>query len=136
MLIRTRSWASSLRMLTLSNPNPNLNPKSLPSQSPSFSILTNPKMFFPPKNSPQKLTFYNPFSSSTTISPSKSPASDGKNGVVSESTLVVVSFYKFADFPDHADIRAPLKQLCQQLVYMLFSSYIMYYPRFSCFEFI
>lgn len=28
---------------------------------------------------------------------------------------MVVSFYKFADFPDHADFRAPLKQLCQQL---------------------
>ncbi|KAI3882578.1 hypothetical protein MKX03_010697 [Papaver bracteatum] len=31
------------------------------------------------------------------------------------SPLVVVSFYKFADFPDHADLRKPLKNLCQQL---------------------
>lgn len=30
-------------------------------------------------------------------------------------SLVVVSFYKFADFPDHADMRTPLKELCQQL---------------------
>lgn len=30
--------------------------------------------------------------------------------------LVVVSFYKFADFPDHADLRAPLKALCEELV--------------------
>lgn len=30
-------------------------------------------------------------------------------------SLVVVSFYKFADFPDHAVLRVPLKQLCQQL---------------------
>ncbi|WJX67895.1 Aldo-keto reductase str7 [Trifolium repens] len=30
-------------------------------------------------------------------------------------SLVVVSFYKFADFPDHAVFRDPLKQLCQQL---------------------
>ncbi|XP_047322019.1 rhodanese-like domain-containing protein 7 [Impatiens glandulifera] len=30
-------------------------------------------------------------------------------------SLVVVSFYKFADFPDHADLRNPLKALCQQL---------------------
>ncbi|KAK4789840.1 hypothetical protein SAY86_017144 [Trapa natans] len=29
--------------------------------------------------------------------------------------LVVVSFYKFADFPDHADLRAPLKNLCEEL---------------------
>ncbi|XP_045828327.1 rhodanese-like domain-containing protein 7 [Trifolium pratense] len=38
---------------------------------------------------------------------------------VSESdsidSLVVVSFYKFADFPDHAVLRNPLKQLCQEL---------------------
>uniref|UniRef100_A0A2P2Q2U8 Rhodanese-like domain-containing protein 7 isoform X2 n=1 Tax=Rhizophora mucronata TaxID=61149 RepID=A0A2P2Q2U8_RHIMU len=33
----------------------------------------------------------------------------------SQSNLVVVSFYKFADFLDHADFRNPLKDLCQQL---------------------
>lgn len=32
-----------------------------------------------------------------------------------ESPLIVVSFYKFADFPDHAHLRKPLKELCQQL---------------------
>ncbi|XP_050211064.1 rhodanese-like domain-containing protein 7 [Mercurialis annua] len=32
-----------------------------------------------------------------------------------ESTLVVLSFYKFADFPDHAHMRNSLKDLCQQL---------------------
>ncbi|XP_074280532.1 rhodanese-like domain-containing protein 7 [Silene latifolia] len=31
------------------------------------------------------------------------------------NSLVVVSFYKFADFHDHADLRNPLKLLCQQL---------------------
>lgn len=36
--------------------------------------------------------------------------------VSSESTLVVVSFYKFADFTDHADFRKPLKELCEKLV--------------------
>uniref|UniRef100_A0A1J3FH91 Rhodanese-like domain-containing protein 7 n=1 Tax=Noccaea caerulescens TaxID=107243 RepID=A0A1J3FH91_NOCCA len=30
-------------------------------------------------------------------------------------SLVVVSFYKFADFPDHADLRNPLKDLCEEL---------------------
>ncbi|KAI4384584.1 hypothetical protein MLD38_002715 [Melastoma candidum] len=29
--------------------------------------------------------------------------------------LVVVSFYKFADFPDHAALRNPLKSLCEEL---------------------
>lgn len=28
---------------------------------------------------------------------------------------MVVSFYKFADFPDHADLRKPLKELCERL---------------------
>lgn len=31
-------------------------------------------------------------------------------------SLVVVSFYKFADFPDHAEFRSPLKKLCEELV--------------------
>lgn len=30
-------------------------------------------------------------------------------------SLVVVSFYKFADFPDHAEFRSPLKKLCEEL---------------------
>ncbi|KAG2620149.1 hypothetical protein PVAP13_3NG151100 [Panicum virgatum] len=30
--------------------------------------------------------------------------------------LVVVSFYRFADFPDHATFRRPLKELCEELV--------------------
>lgn len=30
--------------------------------------------------------------------------------------LVVVSFYRFADFPDHAAFRRPLKELCEELV--------------------
>ncbi|GJM88276.1 hypothetical protein PR202_ga04317 [Eleusine coracana subsp. coracana] len=29
--------------------------------------------------------------------------------------LAVVSFYRFADLPDHADFRQPLKELCQEL---------------------
>ncbi|KAK9125353.1 hypothetical protein Scep_014199 [Stephania cephalantha] len=33
-----------------------------------------------------------------------------------EKSLVVISFYKFADFPDHADQRKPLKDLCDEEV--------------------
>ncbi|GLJ12318.1 hypothetical protein SUGI_0188620 [Cryptomeria japonica] len=33
----------------------------------------------------------------------------------SNPSLVVVSFYKFADFPDHADMRSPLRELCEEL---------------------
>ncbi|CAI8585774.1 unnamed protein product [Vicia faba] len=49
------------------------------------------------------------------------PHSGSANAIqVSESdsvvdSLVVVSFYKFADFADHAILRVPLKQLCQEL---------------------
>lgn len=32
------------------------------------------------------------------------------------SPLMVVSFYKFADFPDHATMRKPLKELCEDAV--------------------
>jgi len=31
-------------------------------------------------------------------------------------SLLVVSFYRFADFPDHAAFRRPLKELCEELV--------------------
>jgi hypothetical protein len=31
-------------------------------------------------------------------------------------SLVVVSFYRFADFPDHASMRKPLKGLCEEVV--------------------
>ncbi|KAH9308843.1 hypothetical protein KI387_036754, partial [Taxus chinensis] len=33
----------------------------------------------------------------------------------SNHSLVLVSFYKFADFPDHADMRSPLRELCEEL---------------------
>ncbi|XP_043715557.1 rhodanese-like domain-containing protein 7 [Telopea speciosissima] len=32
-----------------------------------------------------------------------------------QKSLVVVSFYKFADFADHADMRKPLKELCEEV---------------------
>lgn len=31
------------------------------------------------------------------------------------SSLIVVSFYKFADFPDHVEMRSPLRELCEEL---------------------
>ncbi|CAM0957158.1 unnamed protein product [Alopecurus aequalis] len=40
----------------------------------------------------------------------------GGGGVKGEvPALVVVSFYRFSDFPDHADFRRPLKELCEEL---------------------
>ncbi|XP_061339204.1 rhodanese-like domain-containing protein 7 [Gastrolobium bilobum] len=60
----------------------------------------------------QSMTLSKCFSHSEPTNPipiSGMPESDGLH------SLVVVSFYKFADFPDHAHMRKPLKQLCQQL---------------------
>lgn len=34
-------------------------------------------------------------------------------GFCKPSSLVVVSFYKFADLPDYADMRTPLRELCE-----------------------
>lgn len=46
----------------------------------------------------------------STAPESGNPEPDSVSG-----SLVVVSFYKFADFPDHADMRKPLKELCEEL---------------------
>ncbi|KAI3840460.1 hypothetical protein MKW92_020121, partial [Papaver armeniacum] len=43
------------------------------------------------------------------------PVTTSQSEAPPASPLVVVSFYKFADFPDHADLRKPLKNLCQEL---------------------
>uniref|UniRef100_A0A0E0DPX3 Rhodanese domain-containing protein n=1 Tax=Oryza meridionalis TaxID=40149 RepID=A0A0E0DPX3_9ORYZ len=40
---------------------------------------------------------------------------DGTALDAGDSELVVVSFYRFADFPDHAKLRRPLKELCEEL---------------------
>ncbi|XVF00382.1 hypothetical protein REPUB_Repub03eG0280700 [Reevesia pubescens] len=54
--------------------------------------------------------------SATTADPIPVSSSDQTQPHEPDSnSLVVVSFYKFADFPDHADFRKPLKQLCQDL---------------------
>ncbi|GFY83532.1 rhodanese/cell cycle control phosphatase superfamily protein [Actinidia rufa] len=52
------------------------------------------------------------------VAVSKPPDSRSEERESNESSsqpLVVVSFYKFADFPDHADLRKPLKDLCEKL---------------------
>ncbi|KAH0979324.1 hypothetical protein GBA52_006501 [Prunus armeniaca] len=52
------------------------------------------------------------FSGQTSPVPiSSSPESNNSDSQI----LVVVSFYKFADFPDHARLRQPLKLLCEEL---------------------
>ncbi|KAL5569655.1 hypothetical protein UlMin_026230 [Ulmus minor] len=94
------------------NPNPNSNPAvrmPKPSRRPPFSN---------PINLPQTMTF----TSGRFSGPIPLSATPGSRNPESESdgsdsgTLVVVSFYKFADFPDHARLRQPLKELCEELL--------------------
>lgn len=126
--------ALSTRMLSPSSPSssatassetrkgyPSLNPK------PSFSNLS----LFPqnPHHTLQTMTISNCFSHSGPTNPI--PISE-LHEADSVDSLVVVSFYKFADFHDHALLRQPLKQLCQQLVFhsFLYPHFINYYYSF------
>ncbi|XP_024971301.1 rhodanese-like domain-containing protein 7 isoform X1 [Cynara cardunculus var. scolymus] len=97
-----------LRMLSSSssNPNPNSTSSSLystmslnPDSSPSSSTRT-PNLL-PLFTNPQ--------------TPHINCKGIEESGDTEELQLVVVSFYKFADFPDHADLRKPLKELCEKL---------------------
>ncbi|XP_042018033.1 rhodanese-like domain-containing protein 7 [Salvia splendens] len=111
---RTAS-AAALRMLSSSsattsiNPNPSLamtkSNSELPSKSTNFP-------HFPDSAQP-------PFPSPTIhLSQSFATRSFSIGATAAESLecpLVVVSFYKFADFPDHAHLRKPLKELCERL---------------------
>ncbi|KAL7585444.1 rhodanese-like domain-containing protein 7 [Lactuca sativa] len=123
-----------LRMLSSSSSNPNPSSNSLyatmnpnPDSSSPSSSMKNPNLvplFTSPriphincKGISQGVTFSNGFSSSSS-SVAANPASVSgidESGDAEELQLVVVSFYKFADFPDHADLRKPLKDLCENL---------------------
>lgn len=97
-------------------PSPSPSPSPLPLLSPSV-ILSEPVKpsfhRFPLFSNPHTLrtmTLSKCFSHS-----GPKPESEPEPEPDSPHTLVVVSFYKFADFPDHALLRNPLKQLCQRL---------------------
>ncbi|CAB4301536.1 unnamed protein product [Prunus armeniaca] len=103
----------SLRSIT---PNPRLHPTSSISEPSNH----HPQLFFNPvrislcdsHGVPQSMTLSRCFSGQTSPVPiSSSPESNNSDSQI----LVVVSFYKFADFPDHARLRQPLKLLCEEL---------------------
>lgn len=82
-----------------------------------------PPHFSSPNFCQNTLSFSKCFSATTTttnpipILNNTGPATSIEEGKFEESSpLVVVSFYKFADFPDHALLRKPLKDLCERLV--------------------
>ncbi|KDP21636.1 hypothetical protein JCGZ_03307 [Jatropha curcas] len=79
-----------------------------PSQIPNFFGHCSYR-FTHPKFSPSKMTFLKCFSVS------HDPVPISGTTELNQSTLVVVSFYKFADFLDHANMRKPLKELCEEL---------------------
>ncbi|PQQ03150.1 rhodanese-like domain-containing protein 7 [Prunus yedoensis var. nudiflora] len=98
------------------NPNPRLHPTS----SISEPSNRHPQLLFNPvrislcesHGVPQSMTLSRCFSGQTSPVPiSSSPESNNSDSQI----LVVVSFYKFADFPDHARLRQPLKLLCEEL---------------------
>lgn len=115
---RTAS-AAALRMLSSSsstssiNPNPALamtkSNSELPSKSTNFPHF--PDSAQPPFPSPTIHLSQSFATRSFSIGATAAAAAEGL-----ECPLVVVSFYKFADFPDHADLRKPLKELCERLV--------------------
>lgn len=90
-------------------PYSSLNPKS--SFHP-FPLFSNPNT-----HTLQSMTLSKCFSHSGPTNPI--PISEIPESDATTHSLVVVSFYKFADFPDHALMRDPLKQLCQQLVLLI-----------------
>lgn len=115
LLYRRTSVAAALKMMSsTSTPNP------YPKLTPINPILNKPipeskssnlPLFADPENGviSRNFTLSRCFCSATSSDPTP-------NVLNTECSLVVVSFYKFADFPDHADFRKPQKQLCERLV--------------------
>ncbi|KAJ4834880.1 Rhodanese-like domain-containing protein 7 [Turnera subulata] len=121
-----------LRMLPSSSPSPpssptlNPNPRGLlllptkPTSSHHHHHRNHhtlfPKLSFSNSHKlPQNMTAPKSSSGSAGTDPVPVPSSPESGDPNPDSTLVVVSFYKFADFPDHADMRKPLKDLCERL---------------------
>ncbi|KAL2555938.1 Rhodanese-like domain-containing protein 7 [Forsythia ovata] len=115
ILYRRSASLAALKMLSsssASNPNPKLTPLNPTLNKPtSESRSSNLSLFANPKNGVCYSRNIRCFCSSTSTDSIPMEAND----LNTECSLVVVSFYKFADFPDHADLRKPLKQLCEQL---------------------
>ncbi|GMP69702.1 hypothetical protein CsSME_00028868 [Camellia sinensis var. sinensis] len=123
-MLRCRASFSSFRMLSSSsNPNPSFlcitTPTSTSSLSPQFPnpnislSNSNPHLSPPPPQSMSPSKCFSATSNPITVSKtSESTSADFEAIESSSQPLVVVSFYKFADFPRHADMRKPLKDLC------------------------
>ncbi|XAR66041.1 hypothetical protein NMG60_11012089 [Bertholletia excelsa] len=104
------------------NPSSNLNLRSTsltPSKTFKLPLFANPTVswsdshFFPRTSG---MVLSKCFGATTSpLAVPRAKELGNAEGESSPESLVVVSFYKFADFPDHADLRKPLKDLCEQL---------------------
>ncbi|CAL9055207.1 unnamed protein product [Musa banksii] len=120
--------AALLRMLSRPSvkPNPNPNPSGFPLPMASGAEktvtphhhhtlnLSVPNPFIP---SPRSLQIAAPrvLSGARGISSSVAALNSSESADGPAPLLVVVSFYRFADFPDHAAMRQPLKDLCEDV---------------------
>lgn len=130
------SFSSSCNRL---NPNPRLNPslKTAPPFLKPSSLFARPFKIFLSHSASllQSMTLSSCLSRPANpipVSSTHAPENPGPDSDVSDSkALVVVSFYKFAHFPDHASMRQPLKELCEELVLHL--RFLLYWFCFSAF---
>ncbi|OAY66827.1 Rhodanese-like domain-containing protein 7, partial [Ananas comosus] len=127
--------AAALRMLSRSSANPNPNPRLLSAMGATATGTGSDGTLAPhlphiPNPSPSPLKSLNlhvagprsvlavrgdPLRSSAIAVASASGFTSGAAGEDAAPALVVVSFYRFADFPDHAAMRQPLKDLCEEV---------------------
>ncbi|PWA98768.1 Rhodanese-like domain-containing protein [Artemisia annua] len=100
-----RTHLPILHLLSSSSPNPNPSPTMTPATSSSNPL---------PSFSNQQINGLK-FSSLCSVSNTFTVSGGGGDEEMEMNKLVVVSFYKFADFYDYVDFRKPLKDLCEQL---------------------
>ncbi|XXG40023.1 hypothetical protein AAC387_Pa01g0839 [Persea americana] len=121
---RTAAATAALRMLSCASRNPN--PRYLRAMAtiPEKTLIPLKSIFTDPNASllSNSQTLQTPKSLSRVSNRSSSipvitlpETKDAESETDSEPSLVVVSFYKFADFPDHAEMRKPLKDLCEEV---------------------
>ncbi|KAK6155992.1 hypothetical protein DH2020_010240 [Rehmannia glutinosa] len=119
LFYRRTASVAALRMLSSSTSPPNPNPSlAIFQHTMSKSTSEMPSRFPLSADSSQALFNSQSFALSKSFAANSKPIHIGVCEATGESVecpLVVVSFYKFADFPDHADLRKPLKELCERL---------------------
>ncbi|KAK3230395.1 hypothetical protein Dsin_002276 [Dipteronia sinensis] len=116
-MIRCRSPPSLLlRMLSSCTSLPKPNPRLPLSTKPTSHNIQSSHLVTIPCKMSQTMSVSRCFTASTDpIRISSKPGLEPETGDPDPTSLVVVSFYKFADFPDYAGFRKPLKELCEEL---------------------